>query len=94
VGDDVPTDSDTPEVNLYISIPVGSIFWTQSFEGAHKCSVCVRKFIEVSMYVFMNVCVGTVFYKKKKRSQILTQAYSSIVDVNHTCVLVHLDASK
>jgi hypothetical protein len=36
----------------------------QSFRGAHKGSVCVRVFIEVSARMCMNIYICTVFLKK------------------------------
>jgi hypothetical protein len=48
VGGDVPVDSEASIVTSSISRP-GPL--AQSFEGSHRDRVCVRTFIEMSVYV-------------------------------------------
>jgi hypothetical protein len=67
VGGDVPVDSETPMVTPSIS---GSNPPARSSECAHKGRVCMCVQRGEYMRVYVNVCVCTVFKKKKtKRSR-------------------------
>jgi hypothetical protein len=37
----------------------------QSFEGAHRDMMCMRVFIGVNTHTYINICVCTMFFKKK-----------------------------
>jgi hypothetical protein len=45
----------------------------QCFGGAHRGSVCVRVFIEVSTHTCISICICTVFLKKDDFYEIETR---------------------
>jgi hypothetical protein len=62
VGDDVLIDSETLLIIDFMNLKIKP---TQSFGGAHRGRVCVRVFIGVSAHTCMNICIYTIFLKKK-----------------------------
>jgi hypothetical protein len=61
VGGDVPVDSDALLVTDFVNLNIKP---TQSFRGAYRDKVCVRMFIGVSDYTYINIYIYTVFLKK------------------------------
>jgi hypothetical protein len=57
VGGDVPVDNEALLMTDFVNLKIKP---TQSFECAHRGSVCMRVFIEVNAHMCMSICVCTV----------------------------------
>jgi hypothetical protein len=77
VGGDVPVDSETLLMTDFVNLKIKS---AQSFGGAHRGSVCMCVFIDVSAPTYMSICVCTVFLKKDTT---WTQETNETSGVNH-----------
>jgi hypothetical protein len=62
---DVPVDNETLLVTDFVNFKIKP---AQSFEDAHKDSLCVRVFIGVSTHTCMSIYVYAVFLKKESGS--------------------------
>jgi hypothetical protein len=60
VGADVSVDSETLLVADFVNLKIKP---AQSFECAHRGSVCLRVFIGVNIHTCMSIYVCTVFLK-------------------------------
>jgi hypothetical protein len=61
VGGDVLIDNETLLMTDFVNLKIQS---AQSFRDAHKNSVCVYMFIEISTHIYIYILVSTVFLKK------------------------------
>jgi hypothetical protein len=69
VGGSVSVDSETLLVTDFVSL---KIKLTQSFRCAHKNRVCARIFIELSIHMFMSICVYTVLKKSHPNNSFIS----------------------
>jgi hypothetical protein len=65
VRGDVSIDSETPLVTDFVNLKIKS---AQSFRGAHRGSMCVCVFIEVSAHIRISIYVCTMFLKKSRHT--------------------------
>jgi hypothetical protein len=72
VGDDVSVDSEMLLVSDFVNLKIKS---TQSFRGAHRDRMYVHVFIEVSVYMCINMYVYTVFLKKEQNTQYVQRVH-------------------
>jgi hypothetical protein len=78
VGDSVSVDSEMLLVTDFVSLKIKP---TQSFGCAHKNKVCARIFIELSIHMFISICVYSVL---KKVIQIILLSRSIPCSAPHT----------
>jgi hypothetical protein len=59
VGGDVPVDNEALLVTDFVNIKIKP---TQSFECAHRGTMCVYVFIGMRASMCMSICIYTVFF--------------------------------
>jgi hypothetical protein len=67
VESDAPVNSETLLITDFMNLKIKP---AQSFRYAHRCRMCIRIFIGVSVHTCIRICVCTLFLKKVARKEI------------------------
>jgi hypothetical protein len=57
-------DSETLLVTDFVNLKIKS---AQSFRGAHRGRMCIRVFMKISDYIYINICI--LYFLKKIKSK-------------------------